>query len=156
MSKNYEVVNIFDACSILLKMKGNRYEFNKEIAKIKRTVESNYNELIEELELIRKEANELTLEYCKKDQNGKPVIEEVKDDTGKVIAKKYDGLMFGENPEYDERMKELNDKKRDFLKEESNIDLEAISITIKKNDLPLKSEDFDGELQAQIQQYIED
>lgn len=156
MSKNFEVVNLYDACVILLKMKGNRYEFNREIAKIKRAVEGDYSTIIEELDLIKKESTELTLEYCEKDKNGKPLFQEVKNENGEVIGKMYDGLLYGQCPEYDKRVKSLNESKKEFLKSESNLEISNIEARIKKSDLPLKNEDFDGELQDQIQPFIDD
>lgn len=156
MSKNFEIINLYDACTIMLKMKGNKYEFNREIAKIKREIECNYNDITEEIELIKKEFTEITLEYCTKDKDGKPIFVEMKDNEGKVIGKMYDGLLYGEKPEYDKRIKELGESKKMLLRKDSGVDLEYLDIKIRKSDLPLKNDSFDGELQAQIQMYIED
>lgn len=81
----------FDARMCLIKNK----------ARLKPLVE----EYIEVRKAIQEEMQEISIEFCKKDNEGKPVT--VTSSRGDAT---YVGLERGMNPEYDEKVKELNER----------------------------------------------
>ena len=157
MSKNYEVINLNDTCGVLLKLKKNKDEFNRDIAKILKFVSGPSEEINTELGFMASEINELNMEYCEKDSDGKPIIERVKtgeDSEGTIISRFYKGLLPGECKEYDDRLKEISLKRTTLLKSESSVNLADIDVKIWKKDLPLNNDAFEGVLQAIIQDFI--
>jgi len=81
-----------------------------EIKKVIRPIIDNYSE---ELERLQEKIAILRVEYCKKDDKGKAVIARrySRDEDGGLIIteEQYVGLVRGEQPEFDAKLKSLNE-----------------------------------------------
>lgn len=87
------------------------------ISKVKNKIKNIIEEINEFISQLQKEERKLSLEFCEKDESGKPVI---RDD-------RYCGLEEGLNPEYDAKIADLMVKKKAYLKEEIEINMHYIN-----------------------------
>lgn len=158
--KNYQLLNLFSNILRMLALSKNVYEFNSALSSIKRHIEEASKLLRDELALIDKEGTELAIECCEKANDGKPIIDIVKigaDEKGNdMVEKSYRGLEPGANLLYDKRVFELEEKKRELLMKNSDIDYEDIPVKIPVKHLPLKNDNFTGIMQDAIQTFITD
>ncbi len=97
------------------------FEFNLAITDNILSIKNKVEEIQEKLKVFDKEQNRLLLSYCSKDDDGNVIIEDIKDSNNKVVGKKYVGLEFGQNREYDELSNKVKEEKNKYLNEEITI-----------------------------------
>ena len=130
------------------------YDFYMWLISIKKKVEPTVKDFEEKREVIQECITDLSVEYCLKDKDGKPVV--TKTPTGDI----YDGLNRGVNLEYDKKIKELVEKGKSLFKEDITIDFTDIK-KIKRSVIEKKSKDgemivaWDGNKEELLNQFIE-
>lgn len=137
-----EVSNLFNKIYQLQALKKTKYEFRFTLIEIKKKIKVHVEEYDEKMKVLREESQELIQEYCTKDEEDKALI----------VNGQYQGVMKGQEPEYDKRIKEINDQTKEMMDSEIEIDFEEIK-PIKQTLLP---KDMDGLQQEAIQRFIED
>lgn len=105
----YDVFRMFKAITELQAIKKASWEFYFWLLEIKKKLSCIVKDEQEKQRILQDEIQELAIQYCTKDKDGKPIV--VKEETGEV----YTGLSKGLNPEYDKRVKEIVDANRDLL-----------------------------------------
>jgi len=123
-----DVVETYESIMEMREIKGAKYEFATLVYEIRKFFKPIFIDAEYRVEIIQKEISDLKLEFCKKDNENKPILIALAD--GKF---KYDGLTKGLNPEYDNRIKELVDKVNELNKEEVPEDQLDFSEIIKIN-----------------------
>ena len=126
-----DVFKINQAIVESLKNNENKYEFNYALSKNKRVIEKCVQDTNEEMSLINKEISRIKVQYCLKDKDKKPVIIRMSQDPSNSV---YAGLEYGINPEYDDRMDEMNGNIKGLFTKEVEFEF----YTIKKAHLPEK------------------
>jgi hypothetical protein len=126
----YDVFRMFKAITELQAIKKASWEFLFWLLEIKKKINCIVKDEQDKQRILQEKLQDLAIQYCTKDRNGKPIIEKV---TGidKVTGKEetdevYTGLSKGLNPEYDKRVKEIVDANRDLLNTEFNVSFEGI------------------------------
>lgn len=125
--------------SILGSEKEYKFAFNYALIKTKKGIKSEVEEVVDMVNAIAKEQKALNVQYATKDDDGKPVI----------ANNKYVGLNEGECPEYDEKSKELVEKRKAYLSEE----VEVKEYKIPKSAVPAT---LKGKFQETITDLIEE
>lgn len=104
---NQQIVDYLTQIDNLLKRE-NEYKFNYALIKIKRKMQSNLKRIDKKLTDINTIRMNLCVEYCEKDEKGKPVI----------VNDKYKGLEKGVNKEFDDKFTKLQEDRIKFLETE--------------------------------------
>ena len=125
-----EIFRLFKAITELQSLKKCTWDFYFWLLEIKKRLSSIVHDAQEKQKVLQEEIQDLSIQYCIKDKDGKPIIEKVtgidkvtgKEETSEV----YTGLSKGLNPEYDRRTKELTDVFKDMLKTKFDISFENI------------------------------
>jgi len=120
-----EALQVESAIDAILKREGNRFEFEYALVKNRRKLKAHNAETREDISIMQKELRALALEYCDKDDDGKPVMQN----------NMYAGLETGKHPEYDARTEEIHAAIKAKLK--TPVELEPY--LIKKEYLPSAS-----------------
>ena len=102
------------------------FNFNYALIKNKNLLEKHVVEIDKMLMKIDEERISICVKYCKKDKDGKPVLESVVNERGQR-SENYSGLKG--NPDFDEEIKQLSEKRESYLK--TVIEIEAYSINTK-------------------------
>ena len=158
--KAREILSLAGSIVAMLKLKGNGYELNRDLNKIRKILNTITEEIEEEVKLINDEISELRAEFCKKDEEGTPILSlaptgETDKDGSPVMTEVYQGLARGVNPEYDSRIKKLRDTLNDLMKKEYEVNID-IKIPRKFCEKIFKNENFDGLHQGELEPYILD
>jgi len=141
--KSKEVSILFRKIQQLQSLKKTKYEFRFMLIEIKKIIKDHIEDYDEKMTALREEAQDLIQEYCTKDEEDKAII----------IEGQYQGIMTGQEPEYDKRIKELNDKTKELMNTEIEFPQFEDIKPIKQSLLP---KDMDGLQQEALQMFIED
>lgn len=90
------------------------YALNKTKHKIKSIVE----EIGDTINDVQKQVVNITMDFCEKDENGKPVI----------VDGQYSGLSKGLNVEYDKKIEDITEKQLNYMREEVEIEIHMLNI----------------------------
>ena len=131
-----EVLELGNGISMLLRADDNKYEFNYALIRNQSKLKGIMEEIGSVLETGRKERGRLQREHCAKNADDEPIM---KNDN-------FTGLVG--NTEYEAAMEAVNEKEKEYFKEEVEIE----SYTIKAKHLPKK---INGLAQLAIQGLIE-
>jgi len=131
----YKIFRTFKVVTELQAIKKCSWEFYFWLMEIKKKINDIVKEGQDKQKIFQDEIQDLSILWCTKDAEGKPVI--VKGETGEDI---YAGLSKGLNPEYDKRVKEIMDANRDLLNTEHEISFEGIK-KLERGILEKKSKD---------------
>jgi len=148
--KATEIDQLYAVVLEMQQIKKTQYEFNFALIEIKKKTKPVFEEYSEKVTALNDEMVDLAVEYCTKDDGGKPVIVGVALPDGKTLQR-YSGLKQGQQPEYDKRIKEISAEAKRLQNEEHDIDLSGVKI--KKSVLP---HDINGYQQEMIQDFIQD
>ena len=151
--KTRDLVRLSNLVSFLKRWQKPDWQFSIFLCNILAKIGKYTDEIAEKQKILIERESELMIEFCEKDVNGRPIVQEVYNDDGQLTNKIYKGLMKGENPEYDEEIKKLRDEDKRILDEEVDIDLS--DIRIKKEKLPYRNEKWTTEMFQVLEPYIE-
>lgn len=145
--KTNEVVRLFNEVMALQGIKKTVWEFNRMLIAVKRAIKEAVENYRENLAAIQEEIVELKVEFCQKDEQGKAVIarrySRDEDEKLTITEEQYVGLVRGEQPEFDERFKRLNDAVKELGNKKVETDgLFNNVIAVKRSQLP--KEQWDG------------
>jgi hypothetical protein len=136
--KNSETLDLYRGIIAMQQMK-TQYEFRFGLIEIKKKIKDRAEELIEKEKVLREEVAELEVLHRTKNEDGTPKI---------TAENRYLGLMRGQCPAYDARVKQINEEYKALMQEAHEID---IDVKIPKGSLP---KDLEGIFQEQIQEWI--
>ena len=150
MRKEY-LVNQYRALEVMQKLEKTKYEFRSFVNRFKKHLYKMAEEIFDDLDAWQEYAKEMAIDYCAKDENGKPIYIDVIDSKGeKTGAKTAETPLLGMNEEWDSALKEHVGKKKALLLEDVEVD--KFDDTLNKKFLP---DNFPGDLQEYIQDYID-
>lgn len=139
--KQLHTNNMFAIVCQLQEIEKTKYEFNFALIEIKKKIKLGVEEYNEKVAILQNELRDLLLQYCEKNNQGEAII----------INNTHQGLLLGQQPEYDKRVIEIGDEINKLQKEELGIDLSGVKIP--KGVLPAT---INGLQQEYLQPYIID
>lgn len=149
MEKKYiEFYNDYNRIVELKKIKGIKFEFGFLLIELRKKIKPFLDDPNEKKKTLIKERSDLIIKHCKKRQDGTADV--LYTDKGNIVHK---GLAFGECPEYDERMKAIEDQLNIINNEILNIDIDDIK-KIKRVQCP--KDEMNTEHWEMLEPWIED
>ncbi len=130
------------------------YDFYMWLISIKKKVEPAVKDFDEKRNVIQECITDLSVEYCLKDKDGKPIV--TRTPNGDI----YDGLNRGINLDYDKKIKDLIEKGKALFNEDLSIDFSGIK-KIKRSVIEKKNKDgemivaWDGNKEELLSEFIE-
>lgn len=104
--KTIEMTRLYMTIVQVLALKGLRMELAYALGRNQLRLEPKIKAYELAQKLVQQEMRDLAVEHCAKDKAGKPIIVAAEDPS----MVRYTGLAYGLNPEYDKRLRELQDK----------------------------------------------